>query len=87
MHPASGSSPRSLLFWLRWGPPPASGFRLQAINLFGGIGLCQIGCDMLMGFARKSFQIGLLGSGHLLVAGNPIIGALYAVRVFARGRS
>ena len=56
---------------------PPSGFRLQAINLFGGIGLCQIGCDTLIGFARKSFQIGLLGSGHLLVAGNPIIGALY----------
>ena len=35
-----------------------------------------------MGFVLKSLQIGVLGPGHLLVAGDPIIRVLYAVGIF-----
>jgi hypothetical protein len=65
---------------------PRPVFALRRSISFDASAFVRSGFNILMGFLRKSLQIRLLRPGYLLVAGNPIIRLLYAVRIFGEER-
>lgn len=61
-----------------------AGFPAKVIDPLGRLGLGEIGLHFLSRLGRQGVQVGLLGAGHRLLAGGPIIRILDGVRL-ARG--
>jgi hypothetical protein len=53
---------------------------LQAVYLSTCVGLGQVGRGLLAGLLRERMQIGLLRSGHRLIAGDPVRRVLLRLR-------
>jgi hypothetical protein len=57
----------------------AAGFFLQLVDLPGSVRFGEISIHVFAGFLCQCIQIGALGSGHLFIAGLPLLRILDAV--------
>ena len=58
---------------------PSARLALQLVDTLGRIGLGQAVVEFDAGFFAKRHKVTLLGAGHLLVAGGPVVGILLGV--------
>ncbi len=49
---------------------------LQTLDLLGGLGLREVGRDLLAGLSREGVEVAALRRGHRLVTGDPVGGIL-----------